>query len=139
MGLKNNIGVKQGSVESPVMFAWLVDLIIAYTKGRRGHDEPWFQGSRLHHTAFMDDIVTWAATTSVLQRQISTLQAILSKWGLSINLSKSQLLVHGNVGAKEVFLGNSKLVAMTQGEPLMVMGIPIGPKVTGMEVLESYM
>ena len=136
---RNGVGVKQGSVESPTMFAWLMDLILVVAKNRRADNSQWMEGLSVDGAAFMDDVISWAAATSTPQSRVEELQALLGQWGLSINLEKCALLCHGAVGVRAIPMGGCTLHALPENTPLAVMGTPIGPRVTVMEILESFM
>ena len=132
-------GVKQGAVESPWLFAWLVDLILQNVKSQIGDEDNWLTGAPVARTAYMDDVVGWSDSTAKLQVRISALQREMEGWGLQLNLSKSSLLCYGNVGVKHIVVGNQRLEALPENTPLEVMGVPIGPRVTGAEVVESLL
>ena len=46
---------------------------------------------------------------------------------------------YGKVGPKHIVVGDRRLQALPENEPLIVMGLPIGPRVTGAEVMETLL
>ena len=49
------------------------------------------------------------------------------------------MICSGEVGGDQITLQGQTLKAQEAGTPLMVMGLPVGPRVTGAEVLEALM
>ena len=87
----------------------------------------------------MDDVIMWTGVTADMQKHGETLQALLSKWGLKINITKSSMLCYGNTGSRVIKLNEEELAALPEGQPLGVMGTPVGPRVTTMDTLEAFM
>ena len=137
--LRNGVGVKQGSVESPAVFSWLMDLIMSYVRASAQSEPQWMEGLDLDHVVFMDDVVGWAKSTKSLQNQVGALLAVLKKWGLMLNVEKCALICHGDVGLKQITVEGITLKALPAGSPLSIMGTPIGPTVTPTDILESFM
>ena len=134
----NTEGVKQGSGESPAVLGWLVDLIMAHLRAKHQCDGVWIKGCCLQRTAFMDDVITWTGFTADMQHHVTTLQSLLAKWGLKINITKSCMLCYGNTGSRVIKLNGEELHALPEGQPLGVTGTPIGPRVTTMDTLEAF-
>ena len=85
----------------------------------------------------MDDLVGWSNSIDKMQNQISFLQDRLNFLGLRVNLEKSSTIVFGEVGGDRIKAQGSVLKAQPPGTPLMVMGLPVGPRVTGADFLEA--
>ena len=92
---RNGVGVKQGSVESLCVFAWLIDLLLAYAKQQQQLDHAWPEGCAIDKVAFMDDVIGWAGSTKVLQARMVTMMKVLAQWGLHLNVDKCALLCFG--------------------------------------------
>ena len=87
---QDRVGVKQGAVESPAVFSWLIGLIICIVKAKLANEPSWAKDSALRNVAYMDDILMWSGATSQLQRELEALQDRLAFWGLRLNVKKCQ-------------------------------------------------
>ena len=58
-------GIRQGSVESPQMFAAVVDWILTDLRQEQGWDEHQvFEGIRIGEIAFVDDLIVWETSNA---------------------------------------------------------------------------
>ena len=79
-------GVKQGAVESPWLFSWLLDMILQTVKEKIGDGENWLPDAPVARTAYMDDVVGWSDSTAKLQARVNVLQKETEEWGLHLNV-----------------------------------------------------
>ena len=120
-------GVKQGAVESPWIFSWVMSLIMTKVRDPAEEHTNWLAGAPLARVVYMDDLVGWSARTETLQKHLLKVQAEMEKWVLKVNLGKSAMICFGDVGVKKIQLRGQELLAQEENTPLMVMGLPTGP------------
>ena len=85
--------MKQGTVESPAIFAKVVEWVFLDAKHKGGwtDDTGCFSGLEVLAIAFMDDGIMWQQGTETLQQRMEYVVAEMEKWGLPVNLAKCQL------------------------------------------------
>ena len=87
-------GIRQGSVESPQMFAAVMDWILADLRQEHGWDQrQTFNGLSLGEIAFVDDLIAWEASKPMLTLKADQLAKAMMSWGLRVNRHKSQVYV----------------------------------------------
>ena len=85
---ETEIGVKQGCLLSPLLFAlYLNDLVAALPGGIT------FNNAEIKTLMYADDIVILAETSYALQRMINKLQDYCVSWGLTVNISKTKVMI----------------------------------------------
>ena len=125
-----HIGVRQGGVESASLFGWVITKVLNELQAKWA-PTGWIPDGQAEAQAFMDDIIAWDSTTQRLQSKITEMQALLSKFGLRINIQKSALLCYGKVGDYRITVGGVKLDGIDlKRETWTVMGVPVFPGVT---------
>ena len=130
-------GIRQGSVESPQMFAAVIDWILADVAAKHAwHTSPQpFEGLDLGEVAFVDDMIVWGVTKQGLSVKIGQLVEEMRKWGLRVNLQKCQVYV--SPYNKEPGPGKVEIsgVSLDPDDHLLVMGLPLRVGVTAKEAL----
>ena len=110
------IGLKQGCLMSPLLFSLLITDVADYI---RQHGRHGFQiipgGPELFSLLFADDIVLLSSTPHGLQTQINSLQTASKSIGLTVNTSKTKVMVFRKGG----YLGRREKWTLG-GEPLEV-------------------
>lgn len=94
-----NIGVKQGCLLSPLLFALYLNDLHDYLKGGILIDQ-----MNIRLLMYADDIVLLADDKNVLQRMINNLEVYCNTWGMEINLTKSEIVIFrkgGRIGSTE--------------------------------------
>ena len=87
-------GIRQGSVESPQMFAAVMDWILTDLRREHGWDQQQtFSGLGLGEIAFVDDLIAWEASRNTLTIKADQLAKAMMSWGLRVNQHKSQVYV----------------------------------------------
>ena len=87
------VGIRQGAVESPMIFAALTEWVLAETIA----EFQWkpsiatYLDMELTQGAYMDDVVLWEGNTKELQVKVVQLQGKFREWGLHINIAKCSL------------------------------------------------
>ena len=91
------VGVRQGCMVSPLRFSFFINELVT--------EMPDCNGIFLSEEApnvcsllFADDVANVADTAGRLQSQINILAQFCDKWGLSLNINKSQIVVFRNGG-----------------------------------------
>ena len=86
-------GIKQGAVESPILFALVAEFCLAEaaTRFRWRHEDVAFQGMEHHDMLYMDDCLLWGRGVEGLEIRIKQLGVVLAEFGLSLNGAKSQV------------------------------------------------
>ena len=126
-------GIRQGSVESPQMFASVIDWILTDLCQQQGWEGSVFEGLGLGEIAFVDDIIAWEADRSALTRKAGALCRALRAWGLKVNQHKCQLYISPyNRETGSVFVDGIPLEA---DDHLTVMGLTFKVGITAKEAL----
>ena len=134
--IRMDSGVRQGGVEPPTLFAWLVSELLEELDSEFPSSS-WAPDAPIDKEAYMDDVLMWDGKVSALQARITALQRKLSRYGLRINIQKSSLLCHGDTGGREVILEGNILESVEEGDSLSVMGFPVRPGVSDGELMAS--
>ena len=105
-----NIGVRQGGVESATLFGWVIAKVLN-SLADKWQAVGWMPDGKAGAQAFMDNIISWDSSTKRLQAKVTELQRLLGRFGLRINIQKSALLCHGEVGDHSITVEGVKLEA----------------------------
>ena len=86
-------GIKQGAVESPILFALVAEMCLAEASSRYqwSKEEQVFQGLEFRDMLYMDDCLFWGRGVEGLERRIKQFAVVLSEYGLALNGKKCQL------------------------------------------------
>ena len=121
----SNSGVKQGAVESPILFAAAMEDILAATM-QASQEQSWLD-TGIRDLSFMDDGFLWDVSVVALQRTLDHLHLQLQPWGLRLNAKKCQLLVWGDTLGRVVYINDNRLEALAPDAPANIMGLPLRP------------
>ena len=86
---KNNIGVKQGEVLSPLLFNMYINDLPACVSDP---DSPSLNGSPIDCLLYADDLVLMSTSKSGLQRKFDKLNQYCDKWRLCVNTDKTMVM-----------------------------------------------
>ena len=92
---KNNIGVKQGEVLSPLLFNLYVNDLPSCLSDP---ESPSLNGSLIDFLLYADDLVLMSTTKSGLQRKFDKLNQYCSKWRLRVNTDKTMVMQVSKTG-----------------------------------------
>ena len=128
-------GIRQGSVESPYMFAaavdWLLEELTREGLGVRCRDS--YEGLRVSETAYVDDMLLWHGSREGLQEKVEHLVRLLASWGLKVNLQKCQLYCSPHSADSGPFVVDAQTIRCD--DHVMVMGIPFRVGITSKEAM----
>ena len=116
-------GIRQGSVESPFIFAVAMECALRSAQGR----EDWPKtlqgatGMELSSLLYMDDCILWDTSGESLERKYIVLSAELHRWGLTVNPKKT--VFYSSPHASSTPLINLGDLQVRSSEALEVMGI----------------
>lgn len=97
-----SVGVRQGAVESPIIFCLFINYVAMYIRRHGRHGIQLLPGySEIFSLIFADDVVLLSTTSVGLQRQIDNLYEASERLGLHINIDKTKVMVFRRGG----FLG----------------------------------
>ena len=113
------VGVKQGALESPSIFAVYINSVAEYVNRKGRHGVQLLPGmAEIFLLLFADDIVLISTTPTGLQNQIDNLVHISKQLDLSVNLMKTKVMVFrkgGHLSAGERwYLDGNKLEVVNQ-------------------------
>ena len=116
-------GIRQGAVESPAFFAAVADWSMLDVVQELGLENTSFLFHELPlvGVSFMDDSILWEATRALIQGLADAVVHSLSRWGLSINVAKSQLYVTPDARDKGPILVAGQV--LQPSDYLLVMGL----------------
>lgn len=92
---ETTVGVKQGCVLSPLLFSLYVNDITECVKG--GIE---FNQRNIPALLYADDMVFLSDTVEGMQLMINRLERYCATWNLSVNLSKSKMMIFRNGGGR---------------------------------------
>ena len=121
-------GVRQGSPDSPVVFAALTAQALekavsqtAHMLGdARGPPPPPQQGG-----AYMDDTYLWSHDAKHLQATLAALEQQLAKHGLVINPKKTAIIYSNDSGGGRFTVGGKQVPCLPFGSIITVLGSPL--------------
>lgn len=111
--ITSNIGLKQGCKLSTILFSLFTNDILSALKVGIELEKY----TSLIGLLFADDMIIFHENPSVMRKLISNLESYTVKWGLSVNLEKTQMVVFRNGKRecpKEQFFFNNELIALTE-------------------------
>ena len=117
-------GIRQGSVESPQVFASVMDWVVKDATEKYGWDAKTdaYEGLEFAELAFVDDCILWSGSKTRLEKKTAQLIEELALWGLSVNAAKSQAYISPYATERgELRVGNHHVAP---SDTLDVMGIP---------------
>ena len=121
--IKMSSGIRQGSVESPQVFATAMDWVVGDVAAKYGWDScsDVLQGLEFAESAFVDDCILWNGSKDKLSERAAQLMEELLGWGLRVNPEKCQVYVspHSNESGSLMVGG----YAVAPDDTLDVMGI----------------
>lgn len=88
----STMGVKQGCPMSPTLFGLYIDQLELHLKAH-SQDAPDLHGQKVPILLYADDIVLLSKSPSGLQHMLDVLQAFCSEKLLSVNMSKTQVVI----------------------------------------------
>lgn len=95
----NDMGLMQGEVLSPLLFAFYVnDFEINFIKNNCPSIELHVQMINIFLLIFADDMVVIAETPARLQSMLNTLNEYTIEWDLNVNVSKTKVVIFRNGG-----------------------------------------
>ena len=86
---KNNVGVKQGEVMSPILFNLYINDIAEHLTDA---DSPELNGNKIDCLLYADDLVMVSTSEEGLQKKLNSLEKYCAKWRLRINESKTMVM-----------------------------------------------
>ena len=108
----NNLGVMQGEVLSPILFSFYVnDFEQEFINN--GDTPVEFQDITLFLLMYADDMILMSESIDGLQNMLNTLSNYAKKWGLSVNIKKTKIVVFrkgGTIRADEKWVFNNKSI-----------------------------
>ena len=131
------IGVKQGDVLSTLLFnIFINDLPNIFTGG---NENPTIFNTQISSLLFADDLIIFALTKDELQTKINKLEEYCKKWGLTVNTSKTKIMIFNKQGAlikkHKFFLHGMEIEPVNQYSYLGFTLIPSGKAHIGIDNL----
>ena len=91
-------GTEQGHPMSPELFKCFVHQLSEELNNHEDVEVPVLNSERITHLLWADDLVLLALTPRSLQKMLNTLQSYCMEWGLSVNISKTAVMVFNRSG-----------------------------------------
>ena len=94
--IQSLLGLKQGCLLSPLLFNLLIDDI--KTIFNESCDSGQIHANQINHLLYADDLILISSTAEGLQNCLNQLSDYCLKWDLSVNISKSKVIVFNKSG-----------------------------------------
>ena len=123
INIQQTNGVRQGSPDSPVLFAALMGESIGdiLACGEEGETSlPFISG-----VMYMDDTYLWAESLSFLQQQIRKVEQRLAIEGLHINGDKTECVCAHPKPGETILVGGQTVQVRDPNPPIKVLGAPL--------------
>ena len=120
-----NRGVKQGGVESPILFSLAMSLIVSLARERLPSSFTSWLDIGFDDLNFMDDGICWAKSIKLLQVKMDSLVH---------EVSASHLR---DCGGRSLRIGGTTLQALAPELPMTVMGLPVRPGINPLMLLPA--
>ena len=91
-------GTEQGHPMSQELFKCLIHDLSEELINLEDVEVPVLNSERITHLLWADDLVLLALTPRSLQKMLNTLQSYCTEWGLSVNISKTAVMVFNRSG-----------------------------------------
>ena len=132
-------GIRQGSVESPLLFAAVMDWVVQDVAAKHAWQpqEDVYQALGFAESAFVDDCILWNGKKHALERRTSQLIEELRLWGLRVNPEECQAYASPYVqdkGDGQIRVGD---ILVKYDDKLEVMSIPFRVGITAKEALQA--
>ncbi|CAE6973291.1 unnamed protein product [Symbiodinium sp. CCMP2592] len=120
-------GVRQGSPDSPVLFAAIIATALDDVLGRTSSHLPPKGGPNPPQAggAFMDDTYLWSHDRDHLQRTLAELEVRLAKDGLAIHPGKTAIIYSEPEGAGDFQIGGERVDCLPFGTEITALGSPL--------------
>ena len=93
------VGTEQGHPMSPELFkCYISDLSLELNEELQLMNVPMLNGNKISHLLYADDLVLLALDAECLQKLISKLEDFCSRWGLTVNMTKTKVMVFNSEG-----------------------------------------
>ena len=91
-------GTEQGHPMSPELFKCFVHELSENLNNMDAASVPLLNNERITHLLWADDLVLLSLNAETLQRMLGVLQEYCTDWGLSVNLSKTAVMIFNRAG-----------------------------------------
>ena len=126
-------GIRQGSIESPVLLEWVLEDVILTFGWQRAVTT--YTDLELTQAAFMDDLILWDGTSKEIEVKLEQLRSGFAEWGLHVHPEKCSLYVSPRRrGPPEIQAGGLTLHA---GPIVEVMNVPFRVGANTQELLQE--
>ncbi|KAL5258389.1 hypothetical protein ACHWQZ_G009029 [Mnemiopsis leidyi] len=107
-------GTEQGHPMSPELFKCFVHELSEQLNAQDEDDVPTLNGKKITHLLWADDLVLLALNPEGLQKMLNVLHVYCLDWGLSVNISKTAVMVFNRSGrllkeSKSFFYGETQI------------------------------
>ena len=93
------VGTEQGHPMSFELFkCYISDLSIELNEELKQMNVPMLNGNNMSHLLYADDLVLLALDAECLQKLISKLEEFCLRWGLSVNMTKTKVMIFNSQG-----------------------------------------
>ena len=91
-------GTEQGHPMSPELFKCFVHELSVELNTQEETDVPQLNGAKITHLLWADDLILLALNPEGLQKMLNVLHTYCTDWGLSVNISKTAVMVFNRSG-----------------------------------------
>lgn len=104
----SNIGVKQGDCMSPILFDCYIDQIVDSLASDIHHGFKINENTMINSLLYADDLVIFSHCHAEMQKNLDKLNDFCTKWKLTVNMKKSQIIVINSKSNKSQFKINDE-------------------------------
>ena len=91
-------GTEQGHPMSPELFKCFIHQLSEDLNSMENVEVPLLKSTRVTHLLWADDLILLALDQESLQRMLEVLHTYCQEWGLSVNISKTAIMVFNRAG-----------------------------------------
>ncbi|KAL5272263.1 hypothetical protein ACHWQZ_G000471 [Mnemiopsis leidyi] len=112
-------GTEQGHPMSPELFKCFVHQLSEDLNSLEGVEVPVLNTVQVTHLLWADDLILLALNRESLQKMLNVLHSYCQEWGLSVNISKTAVMLFNRTGrllkeSKDLFYGDTPVLSVRE-------------------------
>eukprot|EP00439_Symbiodinium_sp_Y106_P079849 s2065_g18.t1 len=132
-------GIKQGAIESPMLFSFLMDIAVMEASAQYAWDSrpKLYEGLVSEELLFMDDGILWGKDSNLVSDRLHELSTVLATYGLMLNMTKCKLYCSPYAQGPRFIRVQG--VLLESGDCLEVMGVELAVGMSSTHILRPLL